>query len=510
MGLIKKEEKSSLARRTIKNIFFGGLAGIISKIGALIFTVLIARNFLPELFGVYSLTLTIVLSLFLISDLGLGSTMVRYLAESIGKKDKKQARSRFWFLLKSKALLSLIVALLLFFGAGLIASFFNKPELILPLKIGSIYLFASAFYQLTTSVFLSFQKMEYSTTLELIFQTSRIVLLFVVFSFFKSIESIFVVLTLSVIPALIFSTGILIKKYPFLLKGKREHVERRRMLKFSGFLALSSITILIFSNIDKLVLGYFVDLEFIGFYTAIFTVVAGTLGLIGIVGILFPVFTQLKGKKLERIFKKSFHYLSVIVFPMTIGLAFIILPLLKVLYGFEYVPQQYEFSLLLTSVFLSLIILEVSFSSLYKILFDSKEKPKIPAITNLFTSISNVILNIILIFYLMRINPAYALIGASFSTFISRYTGMGILIFFSKKQLGIAPSPDSITKPLFASLMMLAYLFLFNYLIELSIFTGALMILSAAVFYTVLIFVMKAISLDEIKILFKNNSYKTQ
>lgn len=503
MELTEKEERGSLARRTVKNAFFGGLTGIISKVGALVFTVLIARNFLPKFFGVYSLALTIIISLFIISDLGLGNTMVRYLAESIGKKNKKQARSRFWFLLKSKTLLALIVALFLFFGAGLIASFFNKPELVLPLKIGSIYLFVSAFYQLSTSVFLSFQKQKYSAILELIFQVTRVVLLFVVFSFFKSIESIFVVLALSVVPALIFSLRIFIKKYPFLLKGKKEHVERRRMLRFSGFVALSSITIMIFSNIDKLILGYFLDLEFIGFYTAIFTVVGGILGVVGITSIFLPVFTQLKGAKLEKVFKKSFHYISLIAFPATIGLAFVILPLLKVLYGFEYVPQQYEFSLLLTSVFLSLIILEVSFSSMYKILFDSKEKPKIPALTNLATSILNVVLNIVLIFYLIKINPSYGLIGASFATFISRYMGMGVLIYFSKKRLGIIPNRDSVTKPLFASLMMLAYLFLFTYLVELSIFTGIIMILSAAILYTTLIFVMKATSIGELKILFK-------
>ena len=502
MGL-KKKEKGNFARNIVKNLFFGGLTGVIAKIGALIFTVLIARNFLPELFGVYSLALTIVLSLFIISDLGLGNTLVRYLAESIGKKDKKQARSRFWFLLKSKALLSLIVALFLFFGAGLISSFFGKPELILLLKIGSIYLFASAFYQLTINVFFSFQKMEYSTILELIFQTSRVVLLFVVFSFFKSIESIFVVLTLSVIPALIFSTGILIKKYPFLLKGKKEVVERRRMLKFSGFMALSSFTVLIFTNIDKLVLGYFLTSEFIGFYTAILTVIGGVLGFMGVTSILFPIFTQLKGERLKKAFKQSFHYISILIFPVVIGLAFIILPLLKVLYGSEYVPQQYEFSLLLTSIFLSLILLETTFSALYTHLLNAKEKPRISAFINLTTSIANIILSIIFVYYLIKINPSYGLIGVSAATFISRYSGMFVMVFLSKKKIGIAPRKDSIFKPLFASLIMLAYLFVFNYFIPLNIFTGLIMIFSAAIIYFSIIFLLKAITISEVKRMFR-------
>lgn len=499
-----RNQKNSLVKRIMKNIFFGGLTGIISKIGAFIFTIIIARNFFPELFGVYSLSLAIILTILVLSDLGIGSTITRYLAESIGKKDKKQARSRFQFLLKYKFILSIIISLLLFLTAGLIALFFKKPELVLPLKIGSIYLFINALYSLANNVFFSFQEIKYSAITESIFQISRITLIFVSFYFFKSIEGVFVVLSLSLLISLLFSIKIITKKYPLLIKGKTEPVERRRMLKFSGFLALSSFSFMIFANIDKLVLGYFLDLKFIGFYNAIFTIVGGVLGIIGFGAIFFPVFTQLKGNRLKKIFKDSFNYISIITFPAAIGLAFIILPLLKILFGSEYVPKEYEFSLLLTSVFLSLIILEATFSSFYAILLNAKEKPKIPALTNFATSIMNVILNIIFIYYLIKIDVSYGLIGASAATFVSRYTGMVAIILLSKKTIGITNRADSITKPLFASLVMLAYLFIFSYFIPLGILTGIFMIISAAIFYFIIIFMIKAISFNEVKNLIKD------
>src|SRR3989344_6253454 len=188
---MKKE--TSLVKKVINTVFFTGITAAVSRVGALIFTIIVARIFMPELFGVYSLALTIILSILVLSDLGLGSTITRYLADSIGKNKKTEARSRFWFLFKTKLFLSITTSILLFLFAGIIAAFFKKPELILPLKIGSIYLFLNVLYNLSTSVFLSFQKMKYSAIGESIFQISKIIFLVILVLFVKSVEGIFIV-----------------------------------------------------------------------------------------------------------------------------------------------------------------------------------------------------------------------------------------------------------------------------------------------------------------------------
>jgi len=498
-----KEEKS-LKTRVLKNIFFSETTSIIARLGALAFTIIIARTFLPELFGIYSLALTIILTVFILSDMGLGSTITRYLSDSIGKRKVVETRSRLWFLLKIKFFLALVTSVLLFLFAGPIAEFFSKPELLTPLRIGSTYLFLESLRNLVSNIFIAFQKLNYSTITEAVFQFSRILLLFVSFYVYKSVEGIFIILSISLLISLLVSLKIVAKKYPFLIKGKKIPVERRRMLKFSGFLALSSISLLIFGNVDKLVLGYFLNAEFVGFYNAIFSVVAGVLGVVSIASAFFPVFTQLRGKTLERVFKKTFHYISLMAFPAAIGLSFVIVPLLKILYGTEYVPSQYSFPILLTSIFLSLLILESIFSSIYSVLLNAKEEPNIPAWTTIGTSIINITLNIILVYYWSKINPAYGLIGASLATFASRYVGMFILVFLSAKKMNIFPEKNSIIKPLFASLIMLGYLFLFKYLFSLNIITGILMILSAAVVYFLVIFLIKAISLQEIENIFRH------
>ena len=499
MNRLKNKKTPS---KIIENILFQGFSGIASKIGSLIFTILVARILFPKMFGIYSLALTIIIILAAFSDMGLASSITLFIAESIGYEKKKQARSRFWFLLRLKFVIAIVVSAGLFIGAGLIAAFFKKPDLIIPLKIGSFYLLASSIYGIITPIFLSVQKLKYTAISALIFQLSRIGLILFFFLLLKlppNIQSIFIFMILSTMVAIIFVMWIMVKKYSFLVNGEIEPVERKRMLKFSSIVAMSSLGILLFTNIDKIVLGFYLEAEFIGFYSAIMTVISGVIGIIGIGTVFFPIFIQLEGSKLKEAFKRSFHYISLITFPASVGLAFILIPMLKILYGISYVPPQYEFILIITAILLSLLILESIFSNFYRILFDAKEKPSVPAYINIIASITNIILNIIFITYLIKINLALGLIGVALATFITRFGGLMILAILSKRKLNISPNKLSLIKPLVASLFMLGYLFLFKKLFSLNILTGIVMILSAGIFYILIIFLIRGIDLKEIK-----------
>ena len=138
-------EQPSTTQKVLKNTSYNLLSNIIGRVGGLIFTIIVARLLFPELFGIYSIALTVILTIATFTDLGINSTLVRYLSDSLKiktNKTKQEARSRFYFLLNFKVLLTAIVALLLFIFAELIAVYiFNKPLLTLPLRVGAIYLF---------------------------------------------------------------------------------------------------------------------------------------------------------------------------------------------------------------------------------------------------------------------------------------------------------------------------------------------------------------------------------
>jgi len=308
---------------------------------------------------------------------------------------------------------------------------------------------------------------------------------------------------------LLFSLIILFKKYRFIILGKKEPVERRRILKFSGYLTLGSISFFIFGNIDKLLLGYFVSAELLGLYAAMLTIISGIIGILGFSGVFYPLFTQLKGNKFKKLYHKTQKYLILLGLPASIGLAYIFLPLMAALYGNEYVPIEYAFALRISSILISFVIIETLLSGFYKILFDSVEKPKIPAFINIFSALLNVILNIIFIITLIKIRPEYSLIGVAAATLISRSLALITLIIIAHKKLKISPDKKSILRILFISLLMLSYMLIFDYLIELNLILGILMSLTSALLYFALIILFKVIEKKELQYYLKSFLSKT-
>ena len=65
------KKKESNIDSIITNAFFQTSTGFIIKFGGLLFSVLLARFLLPELFGIYSLALTIIITLVTFTDFGI-------------------------------------------------------------------------------------------------------------------------------------------------------------------------------------------------------------------------------------------------------------------------------------------------------------------------------------------------------------------------------------------------------------------------------------------------------
>lgn len=495
MSFIKKE---TITQKAVKNVFYNFLTTIIAKFGALIFTIIIARILFPELFGLYSIALTIILTIATFTDLGINATLIRYIAEPLKRKTKKteqKARSRLYFLLNFKIALTAIVAIILFLVAEAISiHVFKKPALILPLQIGSIYLFTVSLYSFFNAIFYAVQKLQYSVAAETSFQILRIALVFVFFLFYKSVSSVFVVLAISFFIAFVFSLFMIRKKYYFLLKGplfKLEKEEKKRLLSFFGWLTISSISFIFFTHMDTFMLGIFLPAQFAGFYHAIFSIIGAVVAFVAFGSVLLPVFTQIETGRLERGFKKALRYTALIAIPAAMGLAFIIVPAIQVIYGSTYVPLQYRLAITIASALLSFLVIEVAFTALYSALFQAKEKPKIPTILIVIATVANIILNYIFIKISISIAPQYGLVGVAAATLISRYTNMITLSILTKKKLNIKTEATPITKPLIASTIMLAFLFFVDYFITLNIGTGILMVIAAIAIYFGLMWLIK-------------------
>ena len=130
----KKIKYQNLSEIATKGTIYNMVSLIILKLGGLIFTVIIARLLLPELFGVYALALSIITIALTFTDLGITNTSIRYISDSLGKKNKKMGRSYGRFFIKRKLMLVLIaVVVLLGISKYLSFTIYNNPLLYYPL-----------------------------------------------------------------------------------------------------------------------------------------------------------------------------------------------------------------------------------------------------------------------------------------------------------------------------------------------------------------------------------------
>ncbi len=477
-----------------KNLIFQGVGGVIARIGSLIFTIILARLLIPSSFGAYNLALTIIISLTAVIDLGLGTTIVKFVTST---KTKKLARSRFLFLFKFKFIWALIISISVLLLSKTISTFYNVPLLEIPLKIGAIYLFLNSMYTILGSIFLALEKLRYTAYMEFIFQTIRVVLVILLFRIDSEIGIIFSFLAISVGIAILFGIWTIITQFQFLFKGPTQLIERRKMLKYSGFIALSTLGVVLFSNIDKLYLGHFVDITYIGYYAVIISLLGGALGTFSMMGVFFPRFIATKEKNLEENFRKTVNYATILSIPATMGFAYLSLPLIKILYGSNYVPKEQYFQLFLTSAILGCLIFEGVVNGLFKTLLNSRSYVKTTALGMGFSTILNLILNPLLIVYFLNFGESYALLGVAIATVISRYLDFGFMIWAVKSKLKISIKLGSFIKPILSSVLMIFFLKAFKpYFNSVSLF---ILIALGAIFYLIIMILLNGFNYGEFK-----------
>lgn len=500
--ILRNKEDKSLTRQAIENSIYSSATGIVSKIGGLIFTIILARILLPEMFGLYNLVLSVLMTVFTFTDLGVNSALSRYLAESLskGKKYEKEARSRTRFLFNLKLVLAFGASLLLFLLAPTIANIiFKRPDMILPIYVGSLYIFLLSLQGFLATFFYPLKKLKYTLASEIIFQILKIVLFVILIELYLNISMVFWALIISTTISLLFYLIILLVKQRRLFFGKTIPVERKRISLFLGWTMFWSMLIPIYAYVNTFMLGLFVENQFIGYFNVILSIVIPISTFLSFGSVLLPIFTEISGERLTRGFKKVIKYTSILAIPASIGLMFIIISIIKVLYGVAYVPSEFEFALKITGVLLSLLVFEGAIFGTYYSLFNSKEKLKFPTISLFILTIVNIVLNYFFIKFALNYGPEWTLVAVSSATIISRYSNLAILNYFSKKKLGISINFRDIIKPLVASLAMLGFLFLFEYFFNPGLWLSILMIILAVGIYFLALFFIN-------KLFFSNNN----
>ena len=481
------------------NSFWNFLVVLFARLGGLFFIIIIARFLMPEGFGIYNLVISLALIFLVTVDTGANRSLLRYVADAIGKKDYKLARANFNYLFKLKLYLTLSISIgLIILSYPLSFYLFKKPELFLPLIFTSLYILSYSFGSFYNTCFYIIKKVNYVTIKEFLFEVARN--LGVLLVFFLVAKEYYVIGTIGVLALTMFLAALFLiynlrKLSPFLFEKSDLTPDKKRIFRFFLYLGAIGSFLVIFGYVDTIMIGIFLDISYVGFYAAALTLTGSLWSFLNISQILLPIFTQMKEHDLESAFNNVYKYLAILAIPAIFGIFVLGKPFIRAIYGPEYLPAVLPFYIL------SILILEVPLISIVESLFSAVEKPKYIMKIIIIATIMNIILNFVLIKSLLTISPEMAIIGAAMASLTSQTFYLFGLLFYAKRKLNINLKFAQTLKPIIASLGMILVLFSINHYVTLNIYYAIVEVFLGASIYFILMFLIKGITKQDLNLL---------
>jgi O-antigen/teichoic acid export membrane protein len=491
-----KDNSSSqnLSKLALKGSAYNVLSLLVLKFGGLIFTIILARMLLPELFGIYALAISIVTLALSFTDLGMENTFLRYLSDSKIKKDKKKSRGLSSYFFKLRFILIIVVVIILIvFSKYLSYNIYKQPLLFYPLIFSCLFIIAESFRTLLNVFFFSKKDVK-----SILFFDSSSQILKILFSVFAIlilsdklvVSGIFVAFFVSSFFTLLLEFFIMLRKDKSYLFGKRMKIESSKINLYWRYMALATVSLSFFALVDTLMLGAAISSEYLAYYRSALSLAIAISSLLSLSSIFLPIFTQIDNKRFERGFKKTLRYLLILSIPAMMGVVFLSKYLIKAVYGNEYLLGTSSLYLL------SILIVTAPLIGLYSIILESKEKSNRVGNSVLISLILNIILNFIVI-KVFSGNPLFIIGGVSLATSLSRVFLLGLLVFYVKKEFGFAVKGIGIKAPLCATIIMGGFLWTFNYLLDINIFLGILEVVLGAIIYLGFLILFKGVTKED-------------
>jgi O-antigen/teichoic acid export membrane protein len=398
----------STLRIIIKNTKWQLSANILNKLLSIILVIFLARGLGDVEFGKYSFANSFIQIFVVLADLGISLLLIREIA-----KRGEMAGIYFVNLGALKIILS--------FGTlSIIAVIINilpyPLETVKIVYILSIYFILSSFSSFCRSIMNAFEKMEYDAIVSFI---EKIIIV--------ALCSIFLKLKLGLIYiscaflvggaiSLTVSSLFLIKKFVkpnFRIDFSFWKSSIREALPF----AMSSIFVMMYSYIDQVMLSLMKGDEAVGWYNASFSLVNNvTLFASVFMGAAYPTFSRLYSLSLESlkiVYQKSFKYLLLLGFPITVGAMILSDRIILLFFGNEYFPSISAFRILIWAAFPSHLCY------LFSTFLNAINRQKINLYFMIISTVGNIILNLFLI-------PAFSYLGACIATLLSEIMLFGL------------------------------------------------------------------------------------
>jgi len=450
----KKDGGDGEKEQAIKAVAKGGgivfIGLLLSKFLGYLYRAVIARFLGPTDYGLISMGLAVLGFATPLALLGINQGIKRYASFHKGKGDIGQIKGSILSGIKIMLLTSSLAALGLFLASDLIAvKLLNEVRVAVIIKIFALSLPFLALLKGFVGSIEAFQKMKYQVISEYLTRNlSRILLAVVLLSLGFGVLGVAYAYFFSILLAAAVAFYLL-KKYtlPSLFNNLKAKSNYSELFSYSWPLFLTFLLGSIRSWTDTLMLGYF---EFIGtsqvgiYNAALPTAVLITVFLTPVNKIILPVlselFSQNKLQEIKETYKTATKWIVSFTFPAFLMLAFFSRPILKLLFGKEYMAGYLVLSVLAFAYFIN-----TSVGSAGQIL-KAVGKTKLIFLNSIASAVLNVLLNYFLI-------QQWGLIGAAIATGTSIAFVNVLMVTEIYHFLGFHPYKLSFYKPALAALL---------------------------------------------------------
>jgi len=470
-----------VAKRVARNAVYRTGALIVGNASGLLLAVILARLLKPEHFGVYSLTLSIVMLASALANLGIDGAVIRYVAYHAGRQDLKKLRGNFRYFLKIKVILAATISGLMILLSEPIAGLFQNQSLAIPLMLSGFIVVFVSLTGILNGFFAGMQEFKFVFLKQAVYELSRWIFIIPLSLLFLSAGAV-AGIALAYLVSFLLLLGIIFKNYRNYTFGENSPRDEKARA-FVGFMTIAGISGIIYAYVDSLMIGYFIGTTEVGYYRAAYTIVFAIVGFLGMADVLFPVFTQLGGNDLSNAVNRLARYTSAIAFPAAAGLTFLSKKIITGVYGVEYIPGALPLAIL------SFVLIPASFNYLLTV-FNAKEMPEYSAYLITASMLLNVVLNYILI-------NIYGIGGAALATLISRIFVVSFAIFLLYRVLRLRINVKVVLKPALCSMIMLGALLVIPE--PTSLIAGIVEVTFGVIFYFALLFAVKGLTAEDIR-----------
>ena len=400
--------------RFVRNLSYVGLGTILASLFSFSFNIIAGRVLGPAGYGGFTLVQSIAMFLYIPMLLGLNTAMIKYCAESTDQHQQRKIISTTY-----SAVICLTILSVLLYGIfrHQIAILFSVEQEIIVLSILFAVLFV--FYTLATSSLRGLHLMrDYGIFQPIYGITLLSALLVFIYTQFNSFKAM--------VYATYLAYGVVgtIIVVSFLKQHLKLTIDRSwlsTLWRYSSVAVIGGLSFTLYTNIDRIMINYYMDLESVGiygvYYYASFTALTLVSGIFTTV--FFPTSSKSHNKsELYRKLNKTVPYLLLLGIPAALIGEYVILQL----FG-----EGYQIHLPLMLVFAIAAIL-VTWYGIYAWFFNSEgiDGSKLTVSGTLIVAIANVILNIILI-------PQIGLYGASGATALAFSLGLCYNLYRGKR-----------------------------------------------------------------------------